>query len=67
LRLPEPEIQRLRAILAEPIDPSALKIKLDEAYKQKDFAAWKLGDMVQREANLREWAQVQPGRTLELA
>ena len=61
LRLPEAEVQRLRAVLAQPIDPNALKIKLDEAYKQKDYAAWKLGDMVQREANLREWAQVQPG------
>lgn len=61
LKLADTEIQRLRSILAEPIDPGALKIKLDEAYKQKDFAAWKLGDTVQREAKLREWAQVQPG------
>ena len=60
LRLPEAEVQRLRAVLAEPIDPNALKLKVDEAYRQKDYAAWKLGDMVQREANLREWVQVQP-------
>ena len=60
LRLPEPEIQRLRAILAAPVDLNVLKIKVDEAYQQKDIAAWKLGDTIQREANLRAWAQVQP-------
>ena len=60
LKLPESEIQRLRDVLAAPIDANALKTKIDEAYKQKDHAAWKLGDMAQREANLREWAQVQP-------
>ncbi len=60
LRLPEQEIQRLREVLAAPIDLNALKVKIEEAYKQKDLAAWKLGDVAQREAILREWALVQP-------
>lgn len=61
LTLPEQEITRLRAILDVPIDPNALNSKKIEAYKEKDGAAWRLGDVVKQEEILREWAQVDPG------
>lgn len=60
LKLSEQETARLRAILDAPIDPNGLKSSVLEAYKQKDTAAWKLGDMVKRESILREWAAVDP-------
>jgi CHAT domain-containing protein len=58
--LSEQETARLRAILTAPIDPNALKATQIEAYKQKDTAAWKLGDLGKREANLREWVAIEP-------
>lgn len=60
LKLSEQETVRLKAILDAPVDPNALKAVQTEAYKQKDTAAWKLGDMGRREAILREWAAVDP-------
>lgn len=61
LTLSEQEVTRLRAILDAPIDPNALNNKKIEAYKEKDGAAWRLGDLVKQEEILREWAQVDPG------
>lgn len=60
LTLSAQETARLRAILETPIDPNALKATQIEAYKQKDTAAWKLGDLGRREAVLREWAAIDP-------
>ena len=61
ISLSEQEITRLKAILDQPIDPNSLKSTLIEIYKQKEVAAWRLGDEVKREELLREWAQVDPG------
>ena len=58
ITLSEQETARLRAILEQPIDPNALKATRVEAYKQKQGAAWKLGDVVKQEEILREWAQM---------
>ena len=58
IALSEQETARLRAILDQPIDPNALKATRVEAYKQKQGAAWKLGDAVKQEEILREWAQM---------
>ncbi len=60
LKLSEQEVARLKAILDAPIDPNGLKANVVEAYKQKDTAAWKLGDMGRRESILREWAAMDP-------
>jgi hypothetical protein len=56
--LSEQETARLRAILEQPIDPNSLKATQVEAYKQKQGAAWKLGDAVKQEEILREWMQM---------
>ena len=61
INLSEQEITRLKTILDQPIDPNSLKSTLIEIYKQKEVAAWRLGDEVKREELLREWAQVDPG------
>ncbi|MEY4121767.1 MAG: hypothetical protein RLZZ457_605, partial [Pseudomonadota bacterium] len=61
LTLSAQEVTRLRAILDAPIDPNALNNKKIEAYKEKDGAAWRLGDLIKQEEILREWAQVDPG------
>ena len=58
IALSEQETARLRAILEQPIDPNSLKATRVEAYKQKQGAAWKLGDAVKQEEILREWAQM---------
>lgn len=55
--LSDAERQKWQAILAQPIDPNALNTTRTTLYRQKDFAAFKLGDVVAREALLREWAQ----------
>jgi hypothetical protein len=60
ITLSEQEIARLKAILDQPIDSNSLKSTLIEAYKQKEVAAWRLGDDVKREELLRDWAQVDP-------
>jgi CHAT domain-containing protein len=57
MQLPADEVQRLREILDRPVDPGALNTLKDEIYRQKDSAAWKLGDTARHEALLREWAQ----------
>lgn len=61
LTLSEQEITKLRAVLDAPIDPNALSSQKIEAYKEKDGAAWRLGDQVKQEEVLRAWAQVDPG------
>jgi hypothetical protein len=58
IALSDQEITKLRAILDQPIDPNSLKATRVEAYKQKQGAAWKLGDAVKQEEILREWAQM---------
>jgi CHAT domain-containing protein len=57
LQLPAEEVQRLRDILDRPVDPGASNTVKDELYRQKDSAAWKLGDNARHEVLLREWAQ----------
>ena len=54
------ETLRLRQILDTPIDPNTLNINKIAAFRQKDMAAFKLGDFVAMESNAREWALVQP-------
>ena len=54
------ERERLQAILDKPVDPNSLFSSRTEIYRQKDLAAFKLGDAVKREENLREWAKFDP-------
>ncbi len=54
------EAQRLREIVAAPIDPQALLASKVEQLKLKDAAAWRLGDVVALEQILREWAAIDP-------
>lgn len=53
----EGERQRWQTILAQPVDANALNTSRTLLYRQKDLAAFKLGDAVAREIILREWAQ----------
>jgi CHAT domain-containing protein len=53
----EAERQKWQAILAQPIDANALNTTRTNVYRQKDLAAFKLGDAVARETILREWSQ----------
>lgn len=55
----EAERQKWQAILAQPIDANALNTTRNTLHRQKDLAAFKLGDAVAREANLREWAKIE--------
>ena len=55
----EAERQKWQAVLAQPVDPNALNTTRTVLYRQKDLAAFKLGDVVAREANLREWANIE--------
>ena len=57
LSLSAQERERLQAVLDTPIDPNSLFSTRTEIYRQKDLAAFKLGDAVKREENLREWAK----------
>ncbi|MEN9712246.1 MAG: hypothetical protein RLY90_507 [Pseudomonadota bacterium] len=57
VKLSETERARLQAILDEPVDANALNASKTILYRQKDLAAVKLGDVVKREENLREWAK----------
>lgn len=57
--LEQAEVERLRAIVDKAIDPSLLNSAKIELFKQKELAAVKLGDMVTREKNLREWMKVE--------
>jgi CHAT domain-containing protein len=61
LALNEQEITKLRAIVDAPVDPAMFSAAKIDLYKQKDAAAWRLGDVVAEEKNLREWAEVDPG------
>lgn len=58
--LPPAEIARLRAVLERPFDPSALTQMKSELHRQKDLAAFRLGDVVFQEKNAREWMQIEP-------
>lgn len=60
IRLSEQERAQLQAILEKPIDEKALFATQIIQYRQKDLAAFKLGDVVTREANLRAWAAIDP-------
>lgn len=55
----ETERQKWQAVLAQPIDPNSLNSTRSPLHRQKDLAAFKLGDVVAREANLREWAKIE--------
>ncbi|MDO9278517.1 MAG: CHAT domain-containing protein [Polaromonas sp.] len=59
--LSEPETLRLRQILDTPMDSTALKVTKIAQFREKDLAAFKLGDIVSRESNARAWALVDPG------
>ena len=47
----EAERQKWQAILAQPIDANALNTTRTNVYRQKDLAAFKLGDAVARESD----------------
>ena len=57
IRLSPEERERMQAILDKPIDPGALNTTRTLIYRQKDLAAFKLGQNGIREQNLREWAK----------
>ena len=50
------EIAKLKAILVKPINPDFLNATKTEIYREKDAAAFKLGDVKAREDILRAWA-----------
>ncbi len=54
------ETARLREVLERPFDPSALNQMKSELHRQKDLAAFRLGDVVFQEKNAREWMQIEP-------
>jgi len=56
----EAERARLMAILNEPIAENMLHANKIELLKQKDAAAFKLGDQVKMEEVLRAWAAIDP-------
>jgi CHAT domain-containing protein len=58
------ETTRLREVLDKAIDPETLNIKKSALFRQKDLAAFRLGDIVSRERNAREWMLVEsiPGK-----
>ena len=58
INLKSEEIAELRAIISKPIDPNSLNITKTELYRQKDMAAYKLGDVKAQENILREWASI---------
>jgi tetratricopeptide (TPR) repeat protein len=58
--LSEAEALRLRQILDTPIDLNTLNLNKIKLFRQKDLAAFKLGDFVALEKNAREWALVEP-------
>ena len=60
VRLPPQERERLQAILDKPVDPNSLFSSRTDIYRQKDLAAFKLGNAVRREEILREWSQFDP-------
>lgn len=58
INLKADEIADLRSIISKPTNPDSLSSTKSENYRQKDAAAFKLGDVVAREAILREWASL---------
>ena len=60
VQLSAQERERLQSILDKPVDPNSLFISRTDIYRQKDLAAFKLGDAIRREENLREWAKFDP-------
>ena len=54
------ETVRLRQVLDAPIDPDTLNIKKVALFRQKDLAAFRLGDIVSRERNARDWMLIDP-------
>jgi len=59
-KLSEAETVLLRQILDAPMDPNSLNLNKITVFRQKDMAAFKLGDIVALEKNSREWAKVEP-------
>ena len=59
-RLSAEEKQRLQQLLDKQIEPTRSISSLVEDFSQKDLAAFKLGDVIKREANLREWSLLEP-------
>ena len=57
LNLSAQERERLQTILDTPVDQNSLFNSRIELHRQKDLAAFKLGDAAKREENLREWAK----------
>ena len=60
INMPEAERARWQAVLDAPVDPNGLHATRNIQYRQKNLAAFKLGDNTQRENILREWAQFNP-------
>ena len=54
------ETVRLRQVLDAPIDPDTLNIKKVALFRQKDLAAFRLGDIISRERNARDWMLIDP-------
>ena len=54
------ERAKLQAVLDAPVDESSLFASRILQYRQKDLAAFKLGDMAARESILRAWAKIDP-------
>jgi hypothetical protein len=54
------EKARFQAILDTPVDMNTSYLTRTTQYRQKVFAAFKLGDNSKREAFLREWAEFSP-------
>lgn len=58
VRFSDQERERLQLILSKPIDESSLFSTRVVQHREKDLAAFKLGDVVRREENLRAWAAI---------
>lgn len=56
VRLSPQERERLQAILDKPVDTNALFASRILQHREKDLAAFKLGESARREENLRAWA-----------
>ncbi len=57
-KLSAAEVEQLRSVLKEPAPSGGLTIQIDQHYRKLDAAAFKLGDMKERERVLREWSEV---------
>jgi hypothetical protein len=60
VRLSAQERERLQTILNKPIDENSLFSSRIVQHREKDLAAFKLGDVTRREENLRAWAAIDP-------